>query len=278
MLTTEVENYPGFESIMGPELMQKMIDQSGKNGAEIIYKDVTKVDLSGRPFKVYTGEEVHQSKTVIISTGANAKMLGIPGESEFLGKGVSVCATCDGAFFKDQEIAVVGAGDSAMEEAIFLTKFASKVTILIRKDEGEEKASKVMLKRAKDNPKIEFMYNTEAKEVLGDQRVTGLKVFDNKTNEETELGVGALFIAIGYDPASELVKGEMTMDELGYLQPIHRTMSNIEGVFIAGDVEDNHYRQAVTAAGDGCRAAMDAEKWLAAEEGREENVPTWGKN
>lgn len=272
MLTTHVENYPGFESIMGPELMQKMIEHSKKFGAEIIYEDVSKVDLSERPFKVYVGEKIYQAKALIITTGAKAKMLGLPSEEKLLGHGVSVCATCDGAFFKEQKVAVVGAGDTAMEEATFLTKFASKVYVLVRKSEGEVKASKIMYKRAKENEKIEFLYNTEVKEILGEEKVSGLRIVNNKTNEESVLNVTGLFMAIGYKPASDTFKGIVSMDELGYIQPVERTFTNIEGVFVAGDVEDRHYRQAITAAGDGCKAAIDAEKWLASKGEAEMNT------
>ncbi|MBN1915722.1 thioredoxin-disulfide reductase [Candidatus Dojkabacteria bacterium] len=263
MLTTHVENYPGFESIMGPELMEKMIDHSKKFGTEIIYKDVIKVDLSERPFKVYVEESLFQTKALIIATGAKAKMLGLPSEERLLGHGVSVCATCDGAFFKERKVAVVGAGDTAMEEAIFLTKYASKVYVLVRKGKDEIRASKIMISRAQENEKIEFLYNTEVKEILGEEKVSGVRIINNKTSEEADLNVEGLFIAIGYNPASDTFKGIVNIDELGYIQPIERTHTNVEGVFVAGDVEDRHYRQAITAAGDGCKAAIDAEKWLA---------------
>lgn len=263
MKTTEVENYPGYESIHGPVLMQKMIDQAKKQGAELIFKNVTKVDFSAKPLKVFAGEDEYLAKAVIIATGAKAKMLGVPGENKFFGKGVSVCATCDAAFYREKTVAIVGGGDTAMEEAGFLTKFAKKVYLLIRKDQA--RASKAMLRRVEENKKIEIMYNTEVEEILGNKVVEELKIQNNKTNKKSKLKVDGLFLAIGHDPEAGVFKGELDVSELGYIRKTERTYTSIDGVFVAGDVEDSIYRQAVVAAGDGCRAALDAERWLASQ-------------
>ena len=262
MLTTEVENYPGFpEGIMGPELMDGMRKQAERFGTRIISSDVTKVDLSERPFKVWVGEERYESESLIISTGASARWLGIPGESRLRGYGVSACATCDGFFFRDREIAIVGGGDSAMEEALFLTKFASKVTILHRRDEF--RASKIMAQRAIDHPKIEVLWNTTIEEVLGDDLVTGLRVKNVLTDEESVLPVEGFFLAIGHDPNTKIFQDQLDLDAAGYISTAGgSTRTAVEGVFAAGDVVDHYYQQAVTAAGMGCQAAIDVEHWL----------------
>jgi len=262
MLTTEVENYPGFpEGIMGPELMDGMRKQAERFGTRIVSSDVTKVDLSERPFKVWVGEERYESDSLIISTGASARWLGIPGESRLRGYGVSACATCDGFFFRDREIAIVGGGDSAMEEAIFLTKFASKVTILHRRDEF--RASKIMAQRAIDHPKIEVLWNTTIEEVLGDDLVTGLRVRNVLTDEESVLPVEGFFLAIGHDPNTTIFQNQLDLDDAGYISAeAGSTQTTVEGVFAAGDVVDHYYQQAVTAAGMGCQAAIDVEHWL----------------
>lgn len=263
MNTTEVENYPGFpDGILGPDLMQRFIDQAVKFGAEMIYKNVTKLELKGSVKKTFVGEKEYQSKAVILSTGAEPKKLGLPSEEIYWGKGVSSCATCDGAFFRDKEVSVVGGGDSAAEEALFLTRFASTVHLIVRK--GELKASKIMQERVKAHKKIKIHWNTEVKEVLGDgEKVTGLRLLDNKQNEETELPVSAMFLGIGHLPNIALVDGVIKKDELGYLVTHNgSTYTDIDGVFVAGDVKDHKYRQAITAAGMGCMAAIDAERWL----------------
>jgi thioredoxin reductase (NADPH) len=262
MLTTDVENYPGFpEGIMGPELMDGMRKQAERFGTRIVSSDVTKVDLSERPFKVWVGDELHESETLIVSTGASARWLGIPGESRLRGYGVSACATCDGFFFRDREIAIVGGGDSAMEEAIFLTKFASKVTILHRRDEF--RASKIMAQRAIDHPKIEVLWNTTIEEVLGDDLVTGLRVRNVLTEEESVLPVEGFFLAIGHDPNTKIFQDQLDLDSAGYVSTEGgSTRTSVEGVFAAGDVVDHYYQQAVTAAGMGCQAAIDVEHWL----------------
>jgi thioredoxin reductase (NADPH) len=262
MLTTEVENYPGFpEGIMGPELMDGMRKQAERFGTRIVSSDVTKVDLSERPFKVWVGEERYESDSLIISTGASARWLGIPGESRLRGYGVSACATCDGFFFRDREIAIVGGGDSAMEEAIFLTKFASKVTILHRRDEF--RASKIMAQRAIDHPKIEVLWNTTIEEVLGDDLVTGLRVRNVLTDEESVLPVEGFFLAIGHNPNTKIFQNQLDLDDAGYISAeAGSTRTTVEGVFAAGDVVDHYYQQAVTAAGMGCQAAIDVEHWL----------------
>lgn len=262
MLTTEVENYPGFpEGIMGPELMDGMRKQAERFGTRIVSSDVTKVDLSERPFKVWVGGDLYESEALVISTGASARWLGIPGESRLRGYGVSACATCDGFFFRDREIAIVGGGDSAMEEAIFLTKFASKVTILHRRDEF--RASKIMAQRAIDHPKIEVLWNTTIEEVLGGDLVTGLRVKNVLTDEESVLPVEGFFLAIGHDPNTKIFQGQLDLDASGYVATEGgSTRTSVEGVFAAGDVVDHYYQQAVTAAGMGCQAAIDVEHWL----------------
>lgn len=262
MLTTEVENYPGFpEGIMGPELMDGMRKQAERFGTRIVSSDVTKVDLSERPFKVWVADDLYESEALVISTGASARWLGIPGESRLRGYGVSACATCDGFFFRDREIAIVGGGDSAMEEAIFLTKFASKVTILHRRDQF--RASKIMAQRAIDHPKIEVLWNTTIEEVLGGDLVTGLRVKNVLTDEESVLPVEGFFLAIGHDPNTKIFQGQLDLDASGYVATEGgSTRTSVEGVFAAGDVVDHYYQQAVTAAGMGCQAAIDVEHWL----------------
>ncbi|MDA1361246.1 thioredoxin-disulfide reductase [Glycomyces luteolus] len=269
MQTTEVENYPGFpEGIMGPELMDQWRKQAERFGAELVSDDVTRVDLTGAIKKVWVEDREYQAKTVILATGSAFRPLNVPGENELMGRGVSACATCDGFFFRDQHIAVVGGGDTAMEEATFLTKFASKVTIVHRRDEF--RASKVMAERALANPKIEVAWNSAVKEIKGtDGKVSSVELVDTVTGEERELPATGLFIAIGHDPRSELFKGQVELDESGYVKvAAPSTRTNLEGVFAAGDLVDHTYQQAVTAAGTGCTAALDAERYIAALEHR----------
>ena len=255
MITTEVENFPGFEhGVTGPELMAIMRKQAERFGTRFITRNVTKVDFSQRPFKVWIGDKLHLAKTIIISTGASAQYLGLPSEKQYMSRGVSACATCDGAFFRDMEVGVVGGGDTAMEEAQFLTRFAKKVYIIHRRDTF--RASKIMTERTMKNPKIEVLWNTEVVEVLGDGKsVTGLKLKDTVNGSTKDLPVGGLFLAIGHKPNTGLFKGLLDMDETGYLvtKP-DSTYTNIEGVFAAGDVQDKIYRQAISAAGSGCAA------------------------
>ncbi len=267
MLTTEVENYPGFpEGIMGPELMVRFREQALRFGADIRTEKASRVDLSTRPFGVWVGdpdapEPTYRGRALIISTGAQSLMLGLEDEARLIGHGVSTCATCDGFFFRDQEIAVVGGGDSAVEEAMFLTKFASKVTMLVRRD--QLRASKIMQDRAFSNPKIEVRWNTVVKEVVGDTKLDHLVVEDVHSGERSDLPVTGLFVAIGHKPNTDLFKGQLDMDEVGYLatEP-GSTRTQKPGVFACGDVQDHTYRQAITAAGSGCQAALDAERWL----------------
>jgi thioredoxin reductase (NADPH) len=270
-ITTEVENYPGFENgIQGPELMDIMRKQAHRFGATSIYREVTEVDFSKRPFTIKTYDGVYTSDAVIITTGASAKLLGIESESKYMGYGVSACATCDGFFFKNQKVLVVGGGDTAMEEANFLTKFASEVNVVHRRDEF--RASKIMLDRAKKNPKIKFLTSKTILEVLGKQEngkktMTGAILQDTKDQSTAEVQADGLFIAIGHKPNTSLFKGQIDLDEVGYIKvKPGTTRTNIEGVFAAGDVTDKNYRQAVTAAGMGCMAAIDAERWLQEQE------------
>jgi thioredoxin reductase (NADPH) len=261
MLTSDVENYPGFEEgILGPSMMEKFEAQARRFGTELIPEDVLSVDFSKRPFTVITDSGEYQARALIISTGASAKWLGLPSEQRLQGRGVSACATCDGFFFKNKDVAVIGGGDTAMEEAIFLTRYANHVTVIHRRD--TLRASKIMQDRAFKNPKINFIWDTEITEVLGENEVTGLQLRNVKTNEESTLPVQGFFLAIGHQPNTALFKGILDMDKVGYIIPVEHTMTNIPGVFAAGDVTDHRYRQAVTAAGDGCRAAIDAERWL----------------
>lgn len=267
MITTEVENFPGFEhGITGPELIAVMRKQAERFGTRFLTRNVTKVDFSSRPFKVYVGDQLHLAKTVIVSTGASAKLLGLPSEKQYMSRGVSACATCDGAFFRNVEVGVVGGGDTAMEEAQFLTRFASKVYIIHRSESF--RASKIMVDRAQKNPKIEFIYNTTVDEVIGDGKsMTAVKLKSTKTGEITEKQLQGLFIAIGHQPNTKLFKDILDMTDVGYLKTKPGTSyTNIPGVFAAGDVQDSVYRQAITAAGTGCMAAIDAERWLEAQE------------
>jgi thioredoxin reductase (NADPH) len=267
MLTTDVENYPGFvDGIMGPDLMRIMRDQSIRFGAELRTAKVSRVDLATGPFTAWVGDPAADEPTVeadalIIATGARSLMLGCPNEERLLGYGVSTCATCDGFFFRDHHIAVAGGGDSALEEALFLTRFATKVTVIHRRD--ELRASKIMQDRAFANPKIEFAWNTVVTDVLGDTKVAGLRTQDTVTGATSELPVTGLFVAIGHEPNSALFKGQLELRENGYVQTREGTSkTSVDGVFACGDVQDDYYRQAVTSAGSGCMAAIDAERWL----------------
>lgn len=262
MTTTDVENFPGFpEGIMGPDLMENMRTQAERFGADLRMELVTKVDLSGEVKKIWVDDEEFQARTVILATGSAPRYIGAPGEQELLGRGVSSCATCDGFFFKDQDIAVVGGGDSAMEEAIFLTKFARSVTIVHRREEF--RASAIMLERARNNEKITFATNKVVGKVLGESKVEGLELVDIVTEERSVLDVTAMFVAIGHDPRSEMFRDQVTTDEQGYVLVEHpSTRTNVPGVFAIGDLVDNHYQQAITAAGSGCRGAIDAEQYL----------------
>ena len=263
MLTTEVENYPGFpDAILGPELMEKMEKQAARFDAELLHQEASRVDLSSRPFGVWSGDEEWRAETLIVATGASARMLGIESERRLLGHGVSTCATCDGFFFRGQELLVVGGGDSAMEEALFLTRFATKVTVVHRRD--ALRASKIMQDRAFANEKIDFIWDSAIEEILGDGQVEGARVRNLKTEQVTDVPAGGLFVAIGHTPNTELFEGQLQMSQ-GYIvvqEPTTRT--SVEGVFAAGDVVDFIYRQAVTAAGMGCQAAIDAERFLEA--------------
>lgn len=265
MLTTEVENFPGFpDGIMGPELMVKFREQAARFGATYLTEKVTAVDFTQRPFKVWVREQEFTADSIIVSTGAQSLMLGLEAEQRLLGYGLSTCATCDGFFFRGQEIAVVGGGDSAIEEATFLTKFASKVSLLVRRD--ELRASRIMQDRAMANPKIEIVWNTVVDELLGESKLEGAVVRDTKTGESRTLPVTGLFVAIGHRPNTDLFKGILDMEDTGYLitKP-GSSYTNIDGVFACGDVQDHTYRQAITAAGSGCMAAIDAERWLEAQ-------------
>jgi thioredoxin reductase (NADPH) len=267
MITSDVENYPGFEDgILGPELMQRFRAQSERFGAEYLTDDVTRVDLSERPFRVYVGDDEYLAETVIVATGASARQLGLPSEQRLQGRGVTYCAVCDAAFYRDREVIVVGGGDSAMEEALFLTKFATKVTIVHRRDEF--RASQIMEDRARANEKIEWVTNAVVEAVLGDDKMTGIRLRDTQTNEESELSADGLFVAIGHDPNTKLFLDQLEHDDAGYLTTkAGTTETNVPGVFAVGDVQDHVYRQAVTAAGSGAMGALDAERFLAAQEG-----------
>lgn len=288
MLTTEVENYPGFvEGILGPDLMKKFRDQAERFGAEIKNVDVTGVDFKKRPFEVFIGSpppqgsgKVFRAKSIIIATGAETNWLGLPNEQKLIGRGISSCAPCDAFFFRDKKVIVVGGGDSAMEEALFLTKFASEVTIVHRRDEF--RASKIMADRAKANPKISFLLNSVVVDVLGEEKVTGVKIKNVKDNKESEMLIDGIFVAIGHSPMTKVFEGQVELDDKGYIvKQIHlrgegsshlggvsgglgafKTLTSVEGVFVVGDVHDYHFKQAVTAAGYGCMAALEVEKWL----------------
>ena len=265
MITTDVENYPGYpEGVTGPGMMEDLQKQAERFGSRLIFEDATSVDLSARPFKVETDEASFTADSVIIATGASARWLGIESEQRFVNLGVSACATCDGALYRDKAIAVVGGGDTAMEEALFLTRFGTKVTVIHRRD--ELRASKIMQQRALAHDKIEFAWDSEVDEVLGDKFVTGVRLKNLKTGALEELAIEGLFIAIGHQPTTELFKGQLELDDAGYVkvQP-GTTRTALEGVFACGDVSDPTYRQAVTAAGTGCMASIDAERWLAEE-------------
>jgi thioredoxin reductase (NADPH) len=263
MLTTDVENYPGFpEGIMGPDLMLRFREQAERFGTEFVTADADRVDLSSRPFTVHVGGAEHTAKSLIISTGASAMMLGLPNEQRLLGHGVSTCATCDGFFFREQHIGVVGGGDTAIEEALFLTKFASKVTVVHRRD--ELRASKVMQDRAFANEKIEFRWNSVIDDVVGDAKLEGAQLRNTVTGAVDEIPLTGLFVAIGHTPNTDLFKGQLDMDDSGYIVTDGgSTRTSVEGVFAAGDVADHVYRQAITAAGTGCMAAIETERWLA---------------
>jgi thioredoxin reductase (NADPH) len=261
-LTTHVENFPGFpDGIMGPELIENMRKQAMRFGADFKAGTVTDVDLTKRPFKITAGKEVYETQALIVAAGASARLLCLKGERELIGRGVSTCATCDGYFFRTKPIAVVGGGDSAMEEANFLTRHASKVYLIHRRDEF--RASKIMIDRAKANPKVEFLTPYVVDEILApDGLVNGVRLHNVKTGERREVALDGVFVAIGHDPNTTVFRGKLDMDENGYLRARHGSLTNVEGVFIAGDVQDHRYRQAVTAAGSGCMAALDAEKFL----------------
>ncbi|WP_333892300.1 thioredoxin-disulfide reductase [Mycolicibacterium gadium] len=263
MTTTEVENYPGFrDGITGPELMDQMREQALRFGADLRMEDVDSVSLEGPIKTVTVGDETYQARAVILAMGAQARHLGVPGEEALIGMGVSTCATCDGFFFRDEDIVVVGGGDSAMEEATFLTRFARSVTIVHRREEF--RASRIMLERARANEKITFLTNTQVTAIEGDPKVSGVRLRNTVTGEESKLDVTGVFVAVGHDPRSELVRGQVDLDEDGYVQvKQHSTATSVEGVFAAGDLVDHIYRQAITAAGTGCSASIDAERWLA---------------
>lgn len=263
MTTTEVENYPGFrDGITGPELMDQMREQALRFGADLRMEDVDSVSLEGPIKTVTVGDETYQARAVILAMGAQARHLGVPGEEALIGMGVSTCATCDGFFFRDEDIVVVGGGDSAMEEATFLTRFARSVTIVHRREEF--RASRIMLERARANEKITFLTNTQVISIEGDPKVSGVRLRNTVTGEESKLDVTGVFVAVGHDPRSELVRGQVELDDDGYVQvKQHSTATSVEGVFAAGDLVDHIYRQAITAAGTGCSASIDAERWLA---------------
>jgi len=262
MLTTEVENYPGFaDPIMGPDLMANMRAQAERVGAEFISEDAAAVDLKARPFRVtMQSGEVHEAHAIIIATGAKAKLLGLPGEQRMMGRGVSTCATCDGFFFRHRDVIVVGGGDTAMEEALYLAKLTKSVTVVHRRD--QLRASRIMAERAMHHEKIGFLWNTAVREILGDGKVSGVRLEDLKTGEVSERPTDGVFVAIGHKPNTGLFAGQVAIDENGYVLRARRSMTSVEGVFVAGDVHDRTYRQAVTAAGYGCEAAIDAERWL----------------
>jgi thioredoxin reductase (NADPH) len=272
MITSDVENYPGYpDGVLGPEMMQDLRRQAERFGTEFLTDDVTKVDFSERPFRILVGEDEYRAETVIVATGANARQLGLESEKRLQGRGVSYCAVCDAAFFKDREIVVVGGGDSAMEEATFLAKFGTKVTLVHRREVF--RASPIMVDRAKANDRIEFVLDSVIDDVLGDDAVSGVIIRNLKTDERTEIPADGFFVAIGHDPNTALFRGQLDMDDAGYIATnVKTTETNVPGVFAAGDVQDHVYRQAVTAAGSGCMAALDAERFLAAQAGHPEDA------
>jgi thioredoxin reductase (NADPH) len=272
MITSDVENYPGYpDGVLGPEMMQDLRRQADRFGTEFFTDDATKVDFSERPFRVWVGEDEYRAATVIIATGANARQLGLDSEKRLQGRGVSYCAVCDAAFFKDKDVVVVGGGDSAMEEATFLAKFGTKVSVVHRRDTF--RASPIMVDRARGSDKIDFVVDSVVEEVLGDDMVTGVTVRNIKTDERGEIPADGFFVAIGHDPNTALFRGHVDMDEAGYIETKPKTTeTNVPGVFAAGDVQDHVYRQAVTAAGSGCMAALDAERFLAAQHGHPEEA------
>jgi thioredoxin reductase (NADPH) len=272
MITSDVENYPGYpDGVMGPEMMAEFRRQAERFGTEYVTDDVTKVDFSERPYRVWVEDTEYRAKTVIVATGASARWLGLAGEQTYQGRGISACATCDGAFFKDRELIVVGGGDTAMEEAVFLTRFATKVTVVHRR--ADFRASQIMLDRARQHEKIEFITNAVIEDIHGDGKVESVTLRDTQTGRTSQLTVGGVFVAIGHDPNTKLFVDQLDHDPEGYLLTKPRsTETNVPGVFAAGDVQDHTYRQAVTAAGSGCMAALDAERFLAAEEGHDGSV------
>jgi len=272
MITSDVENYPGYpDGAMGPEMMAEFRRQAERFGTEYVTDDVTKVDFSERPYRVWVEDTEYRAKTVIVATGASARWLGLAGEQTYQGRGISACATCDGAFFKDRELIVVGGGDTAMEEAVFLTRFATKVTVVHRR--ADFRASQIMLDRARQHEKIEFITNAVIEDIHGDGKVESVTLRDTQTGRTWQLTVGGVFVAIGHDPNTKLFVDQLDHDPEGYLLTKPRsTETNVPGVFAAGDVQDHTYRQAVTAAGSGCMAALDAERFLAAEEGHDGSV------
>ncbi len=267
MLTTDVENYPGFaDPILGPDLMAAMRKQAERVGSEFLSEDAVQVDLRPRPFRITSQSgETYETKALIIATGARAKLLGLPGEQRLMGRGVSTCATCDGFFFRERTVLVVGGGDTAMEEALYLSKLAKSVTIVHRRD--QLRASKILQQRAMSNPKISFVWNHTVADIVGDGKVSGVKLKDLRTDRIAERPVDGVFVAIGHTPNTDLFRGQLAMDENGYITRTHRSSTSVEGVFAAGDVHDHSYRQAVTAAGYGCEAAIDAERWLQQQQG-----------
>jgi thioredoxin reductase (NADPH) len=267
MITSDVENYPGYaDGVMGPQMMQDFRRQAERFGSEFLTDDVTRVDFTERPLRVYVGEEEHRAQAVIVATGATARQLGLPSEQALQGRGVTYCATCDGAFYREKEVVVIGGGDSAMEEAVFLTRFANKVSIVHRRDEF--RASPIMVDRARENEKIEFIFNATVDEVLGDGKLSGVRLRSTASDDTWDVRADGLFVAIGHDPNTKLFAGQLAMDEAGYLVTEPRsTRTEIDGVFAVGDVVDHTYRQAITAAGSGCMGALDAERYLAELEG-----------